>query len=422
MKRTTFKRIGQGIALSLLTSTLLHATNGDHLIAVGAKARAMGGAGIAVSHCAESTLHNPALITCTENTSISFGGTIFMPDISATMGRADTHESAADMNVIPEVSISHRLNDNWYLGIGMWGTGGLGVDYRDEPTVKESNYKDGTGQMVTALQTMQFGVPLAYTSRGFSMGFTPIVQYSSLDINYDTTGLQGGKKSGTGVAQDLAYGYTFGLDYKIRKFTVGAVYKSKITFDVKDVLNNAIQSFGVTSYDQKEMATPAEFGLGLSYNFKQHTIAFDYKTIKWSDAEGYKDFEWEDQTVMALGYEYTRNKWAARAGYQYAKSAVQDQGNGKFINIGTPTQHDTTKNSAGLSETLVNTFNLLGFPGTQETHVTFGGSYVVNETISLDSALVLGLESKQKYKNFANQDIESKHSEKSLSIQLNYAF
>ena len=170
------------------------------------------------------------------------------------------------------------------------------------------------------------------------------------------------------------------------------------------------------------MATPAEFGLGLSYNFKQHTIAFDYKTIKWSDAEGYKDFEWEDQTVMALGYEYTRNKWAARAGYQYAKSAVQDQGNGKFINIGTPTQHDTTKNSAGLSETLVNTFNLLGFPGTQETHVTFGGSYVVNETISLDSALVLGLESKQKYKNFANQDIESKHSEKSLSIQLNYAF
>jgi len=49
-------------------------------------------------------------------------------------------------------------------------------------------------------------------------------------------------------------------------------------------------------------------------------------------------------------------------------------------------------------------------------------SSIVNETISLDSALILGLESKQKYKNFANQDIESKHSEKSLSIQLNYAF
>ena len=55
-----------GIVLSLLTSTLLHATNGDNLIAVGTKARGMGGAGIGVSHCAESTLHNPALITCTK--------------------------------------------------------------------------------------------------------------------------------------------------------------------------------------------------------------------------------------------------------------------------------------------------------------------------------------------------------------------
>jgi long-chain fatty acid transport protein len=306
----------------------------------------------------------------------------------------------------------------------MWGTSGLGVDYRDEPRVTDTDSEHGTMNMVTAMQTMQFGVPLAYTSKGYSMGFTPIVQYSSLDINYDSTSIGNGGKKGTGVAQDLAYGYTFGLNYEINNLTVGAIYKSKITFDVKDVLNNAIQGFGIQSYDQKEMATPAEIGLGLSYNFKQHTIAFDYKTIKWSDAEGYKDFGWEDQTVMAFGYEYTTNKWSARAGYQHAKSAVQDQGNGKFVEIGkgSGNYQDTTKNSAGLSETLVNTFNLLGFPGTQETHVTFGGSYIVNKTISVDSALVLGLESKQTYKNFFNRDIESKHSEKSLSVQLNYTF
>ena len=70
-----------GIALSLLTSTLLHATNGDHLISVGAKARGMGGTGIALSHGAESSLSNPALITSVEGTEISFGGTLFMPDI-----------------------------------------------------------------------------------------------------------------------------------------------------------------------------------------------------------------------------------------------------------------------------------------------------------------------------------------------------
>jgi long-chain fatty acid transport protein len=325
-----------------------------------------------------------------------------------SLNGANNAESDSDKFIIPAISIVNKYNDNFYWGIGMWGTSGLGVDYRDEP----NSPKDGTMKMVTAMQTMQFGVPLAYTSKGYSMGFTPIVQYSSLDINYDSSGTgEGSGPNGAGVAQDLSYGYALGLDYEINNFIVGAVYKSKITFDVKDVLNKAIQGFGVRTYDQNEMATPAEYGLGISYNFKQHTIAFDYKNINWSGAEGYKDFEWEDQAVMALGYEYTTNKWTARAGYQYAKSAVQEQ---TF----------TGANSAGLSAGVVNTFNLLGFPGTQETHITLGGSYVVNETISVDTAAVFGLESKQSYTNFTQdkQKIESKHSEKSLSVQLNYAF
>ena len=32
MNTCTFKKLGAGITLSLLTSTLLHATNGDHLL------------------------------------------------------------------------------------------------------------------------------------------------------------------------------------------------------------------------------------------------------------------------------------------------------------------------------------------------------------------------------------------------------
>ena len=81
----------------------------------------MGGAGIGLSRCAESTLQNPALISCTRGTSISFGGTVFMPHISAKMGQAPSKDSDADMNVIPGVAISQKIDDNWYLGIGMWG-------------------------------------------------------------------------------------------------------------------------------------------------------------------------------------------------------------------------------------------------------------------------------------------------------------
>jgi len=64
MNQVNKKILKTGIVLSLLTSTLLHATNGDNLIGVGTKARGMGGAGIGISHCAESTLQNLAPCGC----------------------------------------------------------------------------------------------------------------------------------------------------------------------------------------------------------------------------------------------------------------------------------------------------------------------------------------------------------------------
>ncbi len=46
---------------SLACVALLYATNGDNLIGLGAKSRAMGGVGIATYFGAENTLSNPAL-------------------------------------------------------------------------------------------------------------------------------------------------------------------------------------------------------------------------------------------------------------------------------------------------------------------------------------------------------------------------
>jgi len=455
MKRTIKLAVVAALALG---ATSAFATNGSTLIGIGAKARGMGGTSIGVGHGAESGISNPALITSIKgNNEVSFGGTIFMPDIDTSNGMnldtsmggmnpagtnhgnlGGTQTSDSDFFVIPAVSLASKVNDNFYWGIGMWGTGGLGVDYRGDASHME---------MVTALQTMQFGVPLAYTTNGFSIGITPIVQYSSLDISYvlsaplqnamqdsailQATGgtmgwsaaLAGGMPGvydarmsgpvtiGSGVAQDLSFGFNIGMAYEISGFTFGAVYKSEIKFDVDDQLTNAINPMlrgtGM-SYTQDQMATPEEYGIGISYNFKGHTLAIDYKNINWEDAETYKDFGWEDQDVIAIGYEYDAGNWAVRCGYQYAESAVQD-------NTGKGLALDVVPN-------LTNTFNMLGFPGTQESHITFGGSYVFNETISMDLAAVYGLDNEVSYTNFLRQEIKTSHSEESYSIQLNYAF
>jgi long-chain fatty acid transport protein len=217
------------------------------------------------------------------------------------------------------------------------------------------------------------------------------------------------KSVGSGTAQDLSYGFNVGMAYEISGLTVGAVYKSEIDFDVDDQVTNAVNPMIGGGYTQDEMATPEEYGVGISYTNSGHTIAFDWKYINWEDAEVYQDFEWQDQDVYAIGYEYATSEWAIRCGYQYAESAVEEQ---KYSGT----------NDAGLNANLVNTFNLLGFPATQETHISFGGSYAFNETISVDLAAVYGLENEETYTNFMNQDIETKHSEQSYSVQLNYAF
>jgi len=383
MKKTTFKRIGQGITLSLLTSTLLHATNGDTLIAVGTKARGMGGAGIAVSHCAESTLQNPALITCTQGTSISFGGTIFMPDISAEMGMAARHDSDADINVIPTVSISHKLNENWYLGIGMWGTAGMGVDYRN---AAQTPMDSGNMHMVTNLQLMQFGVSLAYKTGGLGLAVTPILQYGALDINYN--GFDG-SNIGDGVAQDLNFGFNLGAYYDfsdngIDGLTLGAVYKSKIDMDYSNQLSNATQPFVDFAIFPAAMGNnleqPAEIGVGIGYKIDQHTFAFDYKKIQWSNAKGYQDFGWEDQDVFAVGYQYAQDNWILRLGYNHASQPIAEAPSGPQI--------IAPGNYAQAGGNALNLFNLLGFPATAEDHYTIGGSYAFTDSFAIDLAYV----------------------------------
>ena len=392
MKKTIKLAVVAALALG---ATSAFATNGSALIGMGAKARGMGGVGIGMSHGSESALTNPALITSVKKTEISFGGTIFMPKVSYDNGMgAGPKDSSADMNVIPAVAVASKVSENFYWGVGIWGTAGMGTDYRTEA----ANFK-----MVTNLQLMQFGLPLAYKIKNYSIAFTPILQYGALDMNYDA----GAGSTGAGIAQDLKFGYNLGVSYDIQNITIGAVYKSRIDMDYKNQLPTAMAGFGVP-YTNTQLSTPAELGLGASYTMGEHTVAVDYKKIKWSDAKGYKDFMWEDQNVYALGYEYKTQSWALRAGYNHATSPISDQ---------------------GLPGTLTNTLNLLGFPAITESHYTVGGTYNVSSTTSIDLGLTYAANATETY-TVANpagsptptRTITAEHSQTGVTAQVNFTF
>lgn len=403
MKRSIKIAVAAALALS---ATSAFATNGDHLIGMGAKARGMGGIGIGMSHGAETALSNPALITSVKGTEVSFGGTIFMPDVKTNLGDGSGfHESAADLSVIPEVALASKVSDNFYVGVGMFGVAGMGTDYRDA-TGGMANMN-----MVTNLQLMQFAVPLAYKAEGFSIGVAPVLQYGSLDINYDMSAMfmaaPGTNMSTTqGVAQDFGIGYNVGAAYEMGGLTLGASYKSAIDMEYKGQISQAMHDFtgAPASMFSDNLEQPAEMGVGASFTEQGHTFAVDYKQIKWSDAKGYKDFKWDDQDVIMLGYQYAQDNWALRAGYNHATSPIKDQ---------------------GLAGSLLNVFNLLGFPAIVEDHYTVGASYGFSKMTSLDLAYVYTPEVTEKFAydlGGGATAIETKHSQQAISAQVNFAF
>lgn len=407
MKHSIKIAVAAAIALS---TTSAFATNGDHLIGLGAKARGMGGIGIGMSHGAESALVNPAMITSVKGTEVSFGGTVFMPDVQADIG-AGSKKSSADLSVIPEVSLASKVSDNIWLGVGMWGTAGMGTDYRDY----SSNMN-----MVTNLQLMQFGVPVAYKSNGFSVGIAPILQYGSLDINYVTP--LGADSTTQGVAQDLGVGYNVGAAYEMGDLTVGASYKSSIDMTYDGQLSEASSQFGINGGAglSDHLEQPAEIGIGMSYKVGGHTLALDYKKIKWSSAQGYEDFGWDDQNVYMIGYQYAQDNWAVRLGYNHASNPIKEQRGASAM-------------AGDYDGAAYNMLNLLGFPAIVESHYTVGCTYAFTKAVSLDLAYVYTPSVTEEYDTSAmtqamtgnmaaTSSIKTKHSQDAASVQLNFNF
>jgi long-chain fatty acid transport protein len=230
---------------------------------------------------------------------------------------------------------------------------------------------------------MRFAVPLAYKNSGFSIAISPILQYGSLSIAYnagqnytDAQGTSHNTMTGRGVSQDFGFGYNFGIAYEVSGFTIGAIYTSAISMTYDHQISEASKQFGLNQGKglSDDLEQPAEYGIGLSYTMGEHTIAADYKRIAWSSADGYKDFKWEDQDVMIIGYQYATKKWAIRLGYNYASNPIKEQ---SATNFTTPGEYDGA---------VINYFNSAGFPATVESHYTLGASYQINEKIGVDFA------------------------------------
>ena len=271
----------------------------------------------------------------------------------------------------------------------MYGTSGMGVDYSSNK-INAATGVVNQFEALTNLQIMRFVPSLAYNEDNFGIGFSPIIQYGALDINYSMPEISSGssftgnpKSVGTGMSSDLGMGYSLGGYFDIsEELTVAASYTSAIEMKYDGQLSTASSSFVNPATDFTEafsdkLEQPAELKAGIAYKMDNITLTGDFKQIKWSDANGYKDFGWEDQNVIAIGAKYQGNGYWLGAGFNKADNPIKEQ-NGATSYAGAVT----------------NMFNNVFFPATTEQHISIGGGYNLTKNVAIDAAIVIAPEVK----------------------------
>jgi long-chain fatty acid transport protein len=353
-------------AFVLSSYGLSSATNGDNLISIGPISRAMGGVGIAAPQDAISAVFSNPAAMCfgpyCPGSEVNFAGSIFMPDAHTrvTVPGFDTgkQKSDSDIFLIPAIGISSPITPDLRFGLAAYGVSGLGVDYRDSIDF------GGGSTIYTNFQAMKFAPNLAYMiSPNLSVGLSVHIDYGALDL-----------------AQGTSTGYTAGAQigaiYKSGPLSLGAVYLTPQEIKYKNVAD--FDSNG--TLDSLKLESPQIAGVGIAFEPIQNVllVEVDGKWINWGDANGYKDFNWKDQWVLAVGAQYKPvPKLALRAGFNYANNPIKTD------------TLDAFAPDVNVQGKMVSAFNyevlrVSGFPAIVTTHASVGIGYQIAKKVSVD--------------------------------------
>ncbi|SNZ13386.1 OmpP1/FadL family transporter [Hydrogenobacter hydrogenophilus] len=400
---------------------LSFATNGDNLIGVSPASRGMGGIGVGMPvGPTDSIFRNPAWMSYYKGFNLSFGGILFMPHVKAKtnvtpMGPMNPPAEAtsdAKVFVVPEVGIVHQINDKLTFGIGAFGVSGMGVDYR--------NKDPRLANMHTTLQFMRVIPALAYKiNDAISVSGAIHLAYGSLDMGanmcqpFTTTCWN----AGGGQSQTYGIGAQIGLAYNMGDFVfAGLTYQSPVEMKYKRVFDTN----GDGRFEDLKLTQPQEFAFGVGIKPMQNLkVGMDIRWINWKNAKGYKNFQWKDQWVIAIGGEYRPiPKLALRAGYNYGKSPIRG-GAKNLMNA-----NNIPNFSAPFSDFNIAYFNLVGFPAITEQHITLGLGYEFTNTFSVDLAYKHAFEKSVSATDNAGFGfiVQGKNAQDAVSVGLNWKF
>lgn len=411
------KTIASLYAAGVMASSLAYATNGDEMMAVGSQSTALGGTGVANFIGAESTWANPAMLGKSTGSEVTGGIVLFKPKVANNgMPGGTFADSTANTSYIPDISYSNRISDSLTYGVAMAGIAGMGVDFTGAPAAHV--------MAKSALSILRVVPTITYNAQDYGIGFSPVFQSGSLMLSYNNGAAYNAaqkKDSSTG------FGYSLGGYFNVSPaLTLAASYQSEIAAKYGTQISGAGTGFGLCSPAGgactglptfgDDLNQPAEIKAGVAYTLSNISVTADYKSIKWGSAAGYKDFNWKDQAIIALGAKYAADGYWLGVGYNSANDPIDGLGSSGLV-------------AADYRKSAVNAFNNMFFPAIVKNSYTFGGGFGISTAMAIEASAVISPEVKKTvqiphFDQFATGIITNTttHSQRAYSVSLRYKF
>ena len=345
---------GLGLAVAAAATTPAWATFGYFADGYGVQSEGLAGAAIAYPKDSLAIATNPASLFALGDR-FDVGADLFIPDRGASIvGNAYGADQSYDGSgvgdfLIPQIGYTHLLDENWAVGIAVYGNGGMNTSYRTNPYGRFG----ATGEAGVNLEQLFVSPTIAYRlAEGQSIGVSFNLGYQLFKA--DGVGIFGGYSSNPAAISnrnsDHAYGYGARVGYQgqlTSDLTVGAFWQSKTYFA-------RFKKYAGLFAGQGGFDAPSSYGVGLGYKLTPDLdAAVDFERIEFSDVPSVGNplsqlfagnpfggtngpgFGWRDANIIKLGLNYTIDPhWQIRAGYGYTTQPVP--ASQTFLNILAP--------------------------------------------------------------------------------------
>ncbi|MBI3468715.1 MAG: outer membrane protein transport protein [Planctomycetes bacterium] len=357
------------LALLLGVSPAL-AQQGLVLSGVGPVNRSMGGASTAAPINASGAIHwNPASIVGLERSEFDFGVELLFPQPTLSSSIAagalgggippialsGSTESDGGAFTIPTMGLVYKPEEScWTFGIGIFGTGGFGVNYPQDssnPVLGPAPPNGiGLGPVFSNLQVLQIAPTAAYQiTDHLSVGFAPTVSLAQLSLDpavFASPNANGSYPSATHGRMFWGIGCQGGVYYTSDScWNFGASIKSTQFFET--FRWHSVSSTGVNRTVKFDADYPMILSFGVGYTgFERWVLAADFRWLDYENTDGLrssgfdstgavKGLGWDSIFALALGAQYQwSDRVSLRIGYSFNENPIDDSQ--AFINAASP--------------------------------------------------------------------------------------